>query len=73
MGKPPLQVIGPRLLVMVVCIVVSGVLAYLYEQVPLTGTPQFVVIVLFYVSLCAWPCLLVSTLVRMLQYWQQWR
>jgi hypothetical protein len=60
MGKPLLQVIGPRLLVMVVCLVVSGILAYFYEQVPLTGTSQFVVIVAFYVSLCVWPCLLVN-------------
>jgi len=73
MGKPFLRIAGPRLVVMVICIVVSGALAYLYEQVPLTGTPQLAVVIAFYVTVCAWPCLLVSTLVRLLQYWQQWR
>ena len=73
MGKPLIQLIGPRLLLMVLGIVASGVLAYLYERVPLTGTPQLVVVLLFYIFLCAWPCLLVSALARTLQYWQQWR
>jgi len=65
--KPLLRVIGPRLLVMAICLVVSGALAYLYEQVPFTGTPQLIVVVLFYVTLCAWPCLLVSTVMHTLQ------
>ncbi len=73
MGKSWIQLLGPRLLLMVVAIVASGALAYLYERVPLSGTPQLVVILLFYILLCAWPCLLVSTLARTLQYWQQWR
>jgi hypothetical protein len=73
MGRPLLRVVGSRLVWMAACIIVSGVLAYLYEQVPFTGTPQFVVIVLFYAFLCAWPCLLVSALGRTLQYLQQGR
>ena len=68
MGKSLWQVIGLRLVLLVVGMVASGVLAYLYGQVPLTGTPQLVVILLFYLFLCAWPCLLVSAIMRTLQY-----
>jgi hypothetical protein len=73
MGKPLFRVIGLRLLLMVAGLVASGVLAYLYEKVPFTGTSQLIVVGLFYIFLCAWPCLLVSALGRTLQYWQQWR
>jgi hypothetical protein len=69
MRKPSLiRVIRLRLLLIGVAIVASGALAYLYEKVPLAGTGQLLVIVLFYTFLCAWPCLLVSTIVRTLHY-----
>lgn len=68
MDRPLRRIVGPRLLAMVACLVASGALAYLYERVPLTGTPQLVVILLFYASLCAWPCLLVSAIMRTLRY-----
>ena len=67
MGKLLLRKVGPRLLLMVLCFAASGVLAYFHEQVPLTGTLQLVVVVLFYVFICVWPCLLVSALMRTLQ------
>ena len=73
MGKPLFQVIGLRLLLMVVGLVASGVLAYLYGEVPLAPTGKAIVAILFFVFLSAWPCLLVSALGRTLQYWQQWR
>jgi hypothetical protein len=73
MGKPLFQVIGLRLLLMVVAIVASGVLAYVYSEVALPLNIKAIVVVLFLVLVSAWPCLLVSALGRTLQYWQQWR
>jgi hypothetical protein len=73
MGKPLFQLIWVRLLLMVVALVASGVLAYLYGEVSLAPTAKAIVVLLFLVLLSAWPCLLVSALGRTLQYWQQWR
>lgn len=66
-----IRVIGLRLLLALAACIGSFVLGYLYMEAPLSGSGQLVVVLLFYVLLCAWPCLLVSAAGRTLKYLQQ--